>query len=220
MMWSKNRVVLNFCLSRLLLKFRRWSLKDHERSWHSLQLWPRLKSIGNTALFIKWVLYRAVRKGRRAYPIVRREMFSHRTVSVLSAVSQTPMKNVFSACLYVLASQAWSISSASGPLIKTLFPPVTNGNLEMKRPRDEISRRHQRLAYSCRSRSLARYSVRKARAVYIVISLLACYNVRYSWEFGVTGLIIARNEVDLESFCGLERQFPLPLTFQRMNSEL
>jgi len=42
-------------------------------------------------------------------------MFSHRdrTASDLSAVSQTPMKNVFNACLYVLASQPRGISSAS-----------------------------------------------------------------------------------------------------------
>lgn len=70
---------------------------------------------------------------------------------------------------------------ALSSLVKSLFPAATNGNLEMKRLRDKISRHRQGLTYSLRHvvRAFSRHSRRwswslATHRAYIIIGFLVC----------------------------------------------
>lgn len=72
-------------------------------------------------------------------------------------------KCILNGRLYVYIRGTLGKPGASSTLVKSLFPAVANGNLEMKRLRDKISRHRQGLTYSLRHvvRAFLRHSGRE-----------------------------------------------------------
>lgn len=104
------------------------------------------------------------------------------------------MKNVFNGRLYIyVRGEMLENPEALSSLVKSLFPAATNGNLEMKRLRDKISRHRQALTYSLRHvvRAFSQHSGRETE-------------VRQHTErklLSVSSYAVSRNENFLQIYC-------------------